>query len=111
MLGQNARIRGLRILRYHSDFVHRACAAFFAILERSSAVSLAALTFPPTIPPRRPSATAWGFFSACFSELPLASIYTSASAFLAAVKVDSSGIALVFFLLERLGILPLCVAG
>ncbi len=46
----------------YSDLPHRALAAFLAASERSSAVIFAALAFPPLSPPKRPSATAAGFF-------------------------------------------------
>ena len=42
--------------------LHLAAAAFLAISDLSSAVSLAALAFPPFMPPSRPSSTAAGFF-------------------------------------------------
>ena len=41
----------------------RAFAAFFAIDFRRAAESFAARAFPPFAPPRRPNATAAGFFS------------------------------------------------
>lgn len=43
-------------------FPHRALAAFLAIAERFLGPSAAALATPPLRPPRRPSATAAGFF-------------------------------------------------
>src|SRR5713101_6934385 len=45
-------------------FPHRALAAFAEIWERFLGLSFAALAAPPLSPPRRPSATAWGFLDA-----------------------------------------------
>lgn len=42
---------------------HRACAAFFAISFRLFGESFSALALPPCKPPKRPRATAAGFFS------------------------------------------------
>src|SRR5262245_859238 len=44
-------------------FFHRAAAAFLAISRRCCLVNLAARAAPPCFPPRRPRATAAGFFS------------------------------------------------
>src|SRR4051812_3385639 len=41
--------------------LHRAAAAFLAIVLRCSGVSFFARAFPPLFPPSRPSATAAGF--------------------------------------------------
>lgn len=49
--------------RYGVRFRQRAFAAFLAIAERRDALRLAALAFPPLLPPSFPSATAAGFFS------------------------------------------------
>jgi len=58
----------------------RAAAAFFAISDRCSAVSFAALAAPPFAPPSRPSATAAGFFPASGSgAFPVASSTTEAA--------------------------------
>jgi len=46
----------------YSFFFHRASAAFLAISFFLFAESLAALAFPPFSPPKRPRATAAGFF-------------------------------------------------
>ena len=45
----------------HDFFPHRAFAAFAAIADRLRDPRAAALATPPLSPPRRPSATAWGF--------------------------------------------------
>jgi hypothetical protein len=44
-------------------FPHRFAAAFAAIRERLRGPNAAALAAPPFNPPRRPNATAWGFFA------------------------------------------------
>lgn len=46
----------------------RACAAILAMSERSLAVRLAARVSPPSRPPFRPNATAWGFFRFAMSK-------------------------------------------
>ncbi len=69
-------------------FDQRACAAFFAISQRLSFESFFALASPPFKPPKRPSATAAGFFSG-------SSVASETS--LAASSLMSS------FLLDRLG--------
>ena len=51
-----------RTNRFRQTF-HLALAAFFAIAFRLAGESFSALAFPPLRPPRRPSATAAGFFS------------------------------------------------
>jgi hypothetical protein len=43
-------------------FPHRFAAAFAAICDRFAGGSAAARATPPFRPPRRPKATAWGFF-------------------------------------------------
>ena len=48
---------------------HRAVAAFTASALRSSAERLSIRARPPLRPPRRPSATAAGFFSGCSSAI------------------------------------------
>src|ERR1035441_2306996 len=46
----------------HAFLSHRVFAALAAIRDRLRGVSAAALATPPFRPPRRPRATAWGFF-------------------------------------------------
>ena len=72
---------------------HRAAAAFFAISDRCSGVNFAARAFPPFLPPKRPRATAAGFFPSSESAVASATM-------LAASAFTSRG-----FLLERFGIL------
>jgi hypothetical protein len=48
---------------YLEPFDHRAAAAFWAIALRSLGVNLSARALPPMSPPKRPNATAAGFFS------------------------------------------------
>jgi hypothetical protein len=88
---------------------HLARAAFRAIIRRCSGVNLAARALPPFIPPRRPSATAAGFFplGASCGASPVASLATRK-----AISFTSSGPCLP--LLDRLGIVqhstadPIC---
>jgi hypothetical protein len=49
---------------YFAFPLQRTAAAFLAIATRLRADSAAARAFPPFCPPRRPNATAAGFFSA-----------------------------------------------
>ena len=51
-------------------FAHRARAALLALSRSSSDVSLAARAGPPFLPPRRPRATAAGFFRAIALSMP-----------------------------------------
>lgn len=88
----------------HGFFPHRALAAFAAIAERFFGPSAAALAAPPFSPPKRPRATAAGFF-----------FFTSGASVLVDCPVDSSMIRYASSLgsrgriFERSGImLPVC---
>jgi hypothetical protein len=54
--------RGILAISFYF-FPHRALAALAAIWDRLRGDSAAALASPPFRPPRRPSATAWGFLA------------------------------------------------
>jgi hypothetical protein len=53
----------------HFFLPHRVLAALAAIWVRLRGLSLAALAVPPFSPPRRPRATAWGFFVGVYGLL------------------------------------------
>jgi len=63
------RLTGASVTHFFSLPPHRAAAALAAISDRFSGVIEAARAFPPTLPPRRPKATAAGFFLAGFSAV------------------------------------------
>ena len=80
--------------RSYSGFdFQRAAAAFFAMADRLAGLSAAARAFPPFRPPRRPRATAAGFFRWGRGTPPVAACTMEAASWF-----WSS-----LFLLERLG--------
>jgi hypothetical protein len=83
----------------YSGWCQRAAAAFLAISLRSAALSLAARALPPFAPPRRPRATAAGFFPSSGSGV--VGSPTASPTIEAASRLRSAG----RFLLGRSGML------